>query len=50
MLMTTLNGVFNLLHVFVSIVPAVAIYGAVLRSLPFLRRYVTPIPLLRRSA
>jgi riboflavin transporter FmnP len=50
MLMTTLNGVFNLLHVFVSIVPAIAIYGAVLRSLPFLRRYVTPIPLLRRSA
>jgi hypothetical protein len=50
MLMTTLNGVFNLLHVFVSIVPAIAIYGAVLRSLPYLRRYVTPIPLLRRSA
>ncbi len=49
MLMTTLNGVFNLLHVFVSVVPAVAVYASVLRALPFLKRYVTPMPLLRRS-
>ncbi|MCS7094437.1 MAG: hypothetical protein NZ988_01325 [Thaumarchaeota archaeon] len=46
MLMTVLNAVFNLLHVFLSVVPAYAIHRSVLRALPFLNRYswmtVTP--------
>jgi len=49
LLMTTLNGVFNAIHVFVSVIPAMAVYGAVLRALPSIRRYVTITPLLRRN-
>ncbi|MCS6788166.1 MAG: hypothetical protein NZ733_02605 [Aigarchaeota archaeon] len=39
LLMTVLNAVFNLLHVFVSILPAYAIHRSVMRALPFFNRY-----------
>ncbi|MDW8041889.1 MAG: hypothetical protein RMJ75_03675 [Nitrososphaerota archaeon] len=39
LLMTVLNAVFNLIHVFVSVIPAYAIHRSVLRALPFFNRY-----------